>query len=216
MRLDDPRHGTNAGYMAHAFGDRDYCEPCRAAHVRKRKETRLKNLRGQFAKVDATGTVRRVQALLALGHTHPEIAAAAGGAKNVSKNVVLNRYDYIHIDVERAIRRAYERLSMTVPTHWRNRECARRAKKLGYLTPLAWDDDFIDDPEFTPKRVETITKKDIDPVVVQRVLAGDTYLHTTIAEKREVVRRWQGSQYELAARTGWKVERYVSIKGGAA
>jgi len=208
---DDPRHGTNAGYIAHAFTDRNYCEPCRAAHVRKRKETSLRILRGQRAKIDATGTVRRVQALLALGHTHPEIAAASGGAKNISKNVILNRYGHVHVDVVQAIKRAYEQLSMTVPTHWRNQECARRAKKLGYLPPLCWDDDRIDDPSYRPSlaRADVHKHDQVDPVVVERILAGDTYLHTTRAEREAVARRWKGSQYELAARTGWKVERYI-------
>jgi hypothetical protein len=214
---DDPRHGTNAGYIAHALGDKNYCQPCRDAHVRKRKETRLRNLRGQYAKVDATGTVRRVQALLALGHTHPEIAAAAGGPKNISKNVILNRYDNLHADVAAAISRAYEALSMTVPTHWRARECARRAKALGYLPPLAWDD--IDDPNERPRRGSDHARKDdIDPVVVARVLDGDDSLRPTQAERREIVREWRrlGRPLIELERRGWKPERYVQREEGAA
>lgn len=212
MLPDDPRHGTNAGYIAHAFSDRDYCQPCRIAHVRKRKATSLNHLRGQYARVDGTGTVRRVQALLALGHTHPEIAAASGGARNISKNVILNRYGHVHVDVVEAIKRAYEQLSMTVPTHWRNQECARRAKKLGYLPPLFWDDDLIDDPDYQPHRNHRpiISPKDIDPVVVDRLLTG-ARLQATRAEKDEAMRRWKAmgrSERSLCETHGWKDSRY--------
>ena len=56
------------------------------------------------------------------------------------------------------------------------------------------------------------TKSELDPVVVERLLAGDV-VPTTIAEKREVVRRWSEtgrSLSDLARMTGWKPERYAS------
>lgn len=204
MSPDDPRHGTNAGYIAHALGDRDYCAPCRAAHVRKRKETHLKHLRGQRAKVDPTGTVRRVQALLALGHTHPEISAASGGAKNISKNVILaRRYTHMHVDVVAAIEQAYRKLSMVVPTGWRAEEARRRAAARGYLPPLVWDN--IDDPNERPRLGSNhTTKTDLDLVVVDRVLAGDR-LPMTTAERRAVVakaRKLGWSEDEIHTRTG--------------
>ena len=55
-----------------------------------------------------------------------------------------------------------------------------------------------------------------DPVVIDRILAGDFTLAKTAtkAERVEVVARWQGALNELERATGWRADRYR--KDGAA
>lgn len=220
MKIDDPRHGTNAGYIAHALGDRDYCQPCRDAHRNYRKRALIRaNTNGPMW-VDKTGSVRRVQALLALGHTHAAIARAGSGTPNASKNVLNARFKFVHRDTFEVILTSYGKLSMVAPKDWRAQEHRRRALARGYVPPLAWDDDTIDDPNALPQMAETsigkFTKQEheIDSAVVQRFLDGDTYLNTTNAERREIVRRWGRPLNELE-RLGWKPERYSPKAGGS-
>jgi hypothetical protein len=210
---EDPRHGTNAGYVAHAFSDRDYCQPCREAHAEYRRKLwrrrYLRRIDSHF--VDATGTTRRIQALLAIGHTHAEISAAAGGAPNMSKNVVCKKQTTIHVDTATAIARAYDQLCMVVPIGWRRDDSRRRAKRLGYLPPLAWND--IDDPDERPSIGDRrVHKDDVDPIAVERAMAGDR-VKLTRAERFEVVaglRRQGMSLLEIEALTViTKPERYI-------
>lgn len=216
MKPDDPRHGTNAGYIAHALTDRDYCQPCRDAHAEYRRQLwRKKYLRRTDSlSVPALGTLRRVQALLALGHTHAEIATAAAGAVNISKNVGRHKDAEVHIDTAAAIARAYDQLCMVTLAGWRRDECRRRAIELGYLPPLAWE--CIDDPDEQPDMRAT-TSRGIDDVAVLRVLAGDL-VPTNKAERVEITRRWEAQGKSLLALerlTGWKSERYVTREAAA-
>jgi DNA-binding CsgD family transcriptional regulator len=73
MTPDDPRHGTNAGRSA---GCR--CPACKAAKVKYEKR-RLAGLCGGTATLtDATGTKRRIHALMAIGWPSSEVAARLG------------------------------------------------------------------------------------------------------------------------------------------
>jgi lambda repressor-like predicted transcriptional regulator len=98
--------------------------------------------------VDATGSRRRLQALSYLGHPARVIAAELGR---------LDRKTYLHIQSGRNrtirartaddIRRLYDRLWQVDGISERTRQHARR---MGYVPPLAWDDDTIDDPAAKP------------------------------------------------------------------
>lgn len=158
------------------------------------------------------GIQRRLRALAALGWSGKAVGDRIG-SHGTTVNALRRRENPKHVRYPFAqrITALYEELCMTLPpTGSSATECRNEAVTKGWLPPLAWDDDTIDDPNANPMKSHTLGVKAIfDPVVVDRVLAGDTYLHTTPEEKREVVRRWKGSQYELAAITGWKVERYV-------
>lgn len=62
------------------------------------------------------------------------------------------------------------------------------------------------------------TKSEVDPIVVERLLAGDGTVarNATAAERRLVTARWTESGKALNALerlTGWQVHRYL---GGAA
>jgi hypothetical protein len=99
-------------------------------------------------KVSALGARRRTQALGRLGHTTDVIAAAAGrGATTIVK--IQNGFTCtVTPAIEEDIHRAWVALSNKPGV---SAVAAKRAAKLGWAPPLAWDD--IDDPRERPKGV---------------------------------------------------------------
>lgn len=101
------------------------------------------------AKVPATGAVRRVQGLLALGWTHETLAPHMGGF-NTGRLLSSRNGPPTHISAANwhRVDRAFRRLSTTPGPSRRNR---LRSQQLGHVPPAAWDD--IDDPRERPKGV---------------------------------------------------------------
>jgi len=208
MTPDDPRHGTYAGTCAHWNAGEPPCDPCSLAGNRYSKRNRYMRLIGSPATIPALGTIRRIQALQSLGWTHHQIADAAGVNLKTMRNP-LHRGSRVTRATAEAIAAAYELLSMRFPAEdttiaRRNATYARNvARKKGWPPPLAWDDI---DCDAAPRgyRDTTAPTSDLDPVVVERVLAGDR-LPMTTAERREVVaraRRLGWSEEVIHARTG--------------
>lgn len=136
--------GTRAGYDRHRRAGQTACDPCRRAAARYEQERQLDLLRGRPRLVDATGTRRRIQALIALGYRHTILAVELG----VSHDVIRKRSlaPKVNRDTAEAVAAMYERLSMTCPvgrTH-HERVAISRARNLaarrGWAPPLAWDD----------------------------------------------------------------------------
>lgn len=98
--------------------------------------------------VDATGTIRRLQALVAIGHPQNQLAERLGLTPG-------NFGRTLHTP-QCTARRAREIAALfaeleTVPGP---SELARkRAARLGWPLPFQWDDDAIDDPDATPESV---------------------------------------------------------------
>lgn len=98
-------------------------------------------------RVDALGTIRRLQALSAAGWKHETMAGwLAMSAKNFAR-LICGRQG--HVAAWRARRAAalYEQ-------HWQGPDGhpgpTARAAAEGWAPPLAWDDDTIDDPTASP------------------------------------------------------------------
>lgn len=133
------------------------------------------------------GTVRRIQALQALGWRHCDLHSASG----VNTGLILSQPGrWVTVRTHAAIARAYDELSMRPGPSARTRS---RAQRKGWLTPLHWDEDEIDDPRAWPRfGVEDSVDLDqgddnVDPVVVWRVLAGQAPATITTAERQAVV-----------------------------
>lgn len=90
--------------------------------------------------VPGAGAARRLEALLALGWGHEEIRAEAGVQV---RNVRARRDGRITLAKHLDMRRAYDVLSMRVGP---SDTARRRAARMGYAPPLAWDDHELDDP----------------------------------------------------------------------
>lgn len=100
--------------------------------------------------VDAAGTRRRLQALMAAGWGRGELARRLGAERtNLGK---LLRRDRVSAGTARAVRALYEDLwdappDESTPLAARDSARARReARDCGWPRPAAWDDDLIDDP----------------------------------------------------------------------
>lgn len=214
MTPQDPRHGTTAGFHA---GCRDLC--CRRALARDEKARRLDKLRGGRA-VPAIGAQRRLRALMALGWSSNAIATHAGLPDRNHVLRVLNGQKgkpttWVERKTHEWVCRVYDDLSMTVPTTPYAARTRAYATARGWSPPLAWDhiDDATEQPKGCPQGLVEdalpIRATDPDPVVVNRILAGEWRMACTPAEKAAVVERWDGSLNELGRLTGWRVSRYV-------
>lgn len=105
--------------------------------------------------VDATGTRRRVQGLVAMGRSVRSLADRLGMSHRQLRELV-------HGDggctarTARAVGRLYDELCLVLPptATAAQRSGVTRAKawaaSLGWVPPLAWDDDTIDDPAAVP------------------------------------------------------------------
>lgn len=198
---DDPRHGSDTGYVA---GCREDC--CRRAHARRRKLDRL--YPHATSLVDAAGAHRRLQALACLGWSTAELSRRLGKHRSYLLKVMRN--DRIQVETAAIIRRLYDELSMTWCTTSTANRTAAAARAAGWRPPLAWDDHDLDDPAARPRAGRGGRPDVADENVVLRILSGEWRLPATPAERLEVARRWTssgGSASELERRTGWNVAR---------
>lgn len=100
-----------------------------------------------MAGVDATGTRRRLQALAALGHPTGYVTERLGlGPTGVAK-VRSGARDRVSAGRARAVAALYEELWDQSGMCDRTRSTAARN---GWLLPMWWDDDTIDDPNADP------------------------------------------------------------------
>ena len=107
---------------------------------------------GGGALVDATGTRRRLQALVAIGHSQSALARRLGQLPSNFAAAMTRRQ--VTAATDRAVRALYDELWDAAPdesTH-RGRICASRARnharERGW--PLGWDEPEIDDPAAGP------------------------------------------------------------------
>ena len=166
--------------------------PTTAAHV---LSIGIDNVsRAPRSRVDATGTRRRLQALVAIGWT-PELLAAELGRRPNSLHRSMTGLSVTARTAGEVVR-LYERLWDATPpqvtSHQRAAADAARALAAaqGWLPPLAWDD--IDtDPTSPAPTAQPSRRNDIDEIAVERALAGDGvfYDNLTLAEQQEVIQR---------------------------
>jgi hypothetical protein len=197
-------HGTWAAYNA---GCR--CDDCRSAARLYQKQRTLLAVRGIPRRVPSVGLRRRVQALACLGWDMYAIARELDAYPDKVRQWTL--HPTVYRTTHEQLAAVYDRLSMRLPptdTPEQKANVAKtrnRAARNGWLPPLAWDDETLDDPDARPARSRDERRRtDLDPVVVERVLAGER-LPMTPAERAEVVRQARArgwSEAVIAQRTG--------------
>lgn len=145
------------------------CIPARQAYRSKRKTA---HLRGQQL-VPAIGTRRRIQALMAIGWSQPELSVRLGrGATGSLGPLLWSNQTRVTRDLARLTARVYDQLADTPATGPRANLVRNRARRRGWLPPLWWDDDTIDDPTYKPRTRDRRRKTDVDPIAVDQAVAG--------------------------------------------
>lgn len=120
---------------------------------RLRRETAGKILAVEFslaggALVDATGTVRRLQALVAAGTPQTRLATHLGMQDGNFGRLVNGDTVQVTARTRDAVKALYDQL--WCPQH-PDPHAVAHAKRRDWAPPMAWDDDTIDDPDARPE-----------------------------------------------------------------
>ena len=107
--------------------------------------------------VDGIGTNRRLQALAVLGWPIREIMLRLGTTASISNTSRLYSAEQVTAITARSVAALYEELSMTPGP---SPHATTRAASHGWLGPLEWDDDTIDNPSIGPVEVAHATTAD--------------------------------------------------------
>lgn len=167
--------------------------------------------------VTAMGITRRIRALARQGWGIRKIAEVAGVDHDTILDARRQQRQFMSRRTGLAIVAAYELLADT-PASGSQRGVSRvrnEAIRNGWAAPWAWDN--IDNPNEMPK-LNDERAVEIDPVVVNRLLAGQR-VQSNRAEKVEAMRRWLAagkSESSLCVAHGWQASRYVDRSDGAA
>lgn len=123
--------------------------------TRKTRDALLRVRPGTFGDeagglVDATGTIRRIQALAAIGWPVKTQCQRLGLSTRTTWKITNHPSRVVTVRIRDAVRDLYNELSMTVPPPSQPTTLAKNhARRKGWPPPLAWDDD-IDHPDATP------------------------------------------------------------------
>ncbi|WP_159622692.1 helix-turn-helix domain-containing protein [Ruania rhizosphaerae] len=168
--------GVSATLITHLIrGDHTHVQRRTATRILTVTPAQLLNRTGAEDFVPEIGALRRIQALMRLGHTATTIATATGDAA-VNERIVLNLLNktgrWISRTNHERILTAYQALSMRPGA---SRITRNRAARKGWAGPLAWDDDTIDNPDATPEGV----RRPVDDVTGARADRVEQVRHLT-------------------------------------
>lgn len=158
--ITPPAHGTHHRYCT---GCR--CAACREGHRRYGVIRDLARTDGPLT-VDSTVTSRKLQALVALGWSYPQLAARLGVRGPRVGHLVRRMHAKVTTDTAAQVDAIYRDLHMKTPPTGTQQEryAVARAKiaarKSGWVPPLAYDD--IDDPNEVPTRGERSKGRGVD------------------------------------------------------
>lgn len=179
---DAKRHGDESAYT---------WARCRCPDAREAWRLYTKRIReGRHAPrwVDATGTARRIQALVVDGYDFTHLGEMAGRGRGWVRNLVFVRSPRVHVDTAATVKELFDRLANQPGPSKRARTLAAR---YGWVPALAWDD--IDDPGEHPDCGEPAgAADDVDIVAVWQVLDGHAPISTlrTPAEQTALWLHW--------------------------
>lgn len=133
---------------------------------------------------DATGTRRRLQALVFLGYSLPEIARRAGLSYSSLHQTATGRWTSVRTPAATKVAALYRQLSIVPAPQSRTAEQARnQAMARGWHGPMAWDD--IDDPACKPEPAEAAAPRHVHANDVAE-LAAQGLADEEIARRLEV------------------------------
>jgi hypothetical protein len=101
--------------------------------------------------VDRSGTQRRLRALIALGWTARHLTRRLGMSSRTMGMLTADHGTPILASTRAKVAALYDELALIIPAPSRGTTVARGiATRRGWVPPLAWDDDTIDDPDAQP------------------------------------------------------------------
>jgi len=213
--------GTSHGWVSKVIrGDIKRINP-----DRERTVLRVGNHRpGGRTAVPALGTKRRLQALHAMGYTWVALAAETGYSVGGLKSVTRGEWDVVEARNAEAVRDAYERLSMVLPTsddpHQRSaiNSARNKSRRYGWPPPLAWNNP--DDPAERPDawHYKPATRLESFAELAERG-AGVSEMCRRLELTRAALQKWcsnNGLSAEFRAACGREHNYSTSANGGAA
>jgi AraC-like DNA-binding protein len=158
--------------------------------------------------VDAAGTTRRIQALVAIGHTMESIASLAHYSHSKIEGLAAGQAESVSVVTANTVTAIYRQL---LHKPGPSRQARAFARKRGWHGPLAWDD--IDNPEATPEVAPSYAdapKYERDPdrarEMVHLHLLGESIPH--IAKKIGTTEKYVADQLPVALRQrAWRIKR---------
>lgn len=121
--------------------------------------------------VDGTGSRRRLRALVAAGWTQRELAQRCGWVYE-GLNAFLNTEGKdLTAGAARRVEAVFRELQLQPAGP--STKSRRLAQRRGWLPPLAWDEDSIDDPDASPHCLDELADDgEVDEITVERCLAA--------------------------------------------
>lgn len=167
-----------------------YEMPGRPRTTRIRPETEAKILAvsaipADQAHTDATGTRRRLQALVAAGWPTTRLAPEIGLNRRWVSDLL--RATRVEVRTARLVAETYERLAHEDPTEhgiqdWVALRARNMAAKHGWKPPQEWVDDDLDVPDAEPD------PEAVDDTAVQRAIDGEKAIGLSRVERMEAAR----------------------------
>lgn len=128
-------------------------------------------------KIPLLGTTRRLQALVAIGYTQVYLSDRIGLTASNATRLFTGRADFVTASAARRVEAVFNELQLIPGPNARAR---LRAKQLGWVPPMAWDEDTIDHTDATPDLGEPNKVTFADRYQELRELG---YPHERIADK---------------------------------
>ncbi|WP_329405487.1 hypothetical protein OG563_26865 [Nocardia vinacea] len=119
--------------------------------------------------VDALGSRRRVQALIATGHAVPVIAARARLSIAEITEIALGRRLSVSEATAAKLRRVFTELELVIG---RSPAARRMGASHRWSLPLEWDDDKLDDPQHRPCKTSKARMREIAEATTKSGAAG--------------------------------------------
>lgn len=138
--------------------------------------------------VDATGSQRRLRALVANGHSMLWLGERLPMHPESARMLIRNRAK-VTAAVARAVRDLYDELYDVHPIGRDAKRARTLAAKFGWAPPGAWDDDTIDDPAAVPVLDAEPDPSYVDEEKVTRAIRGFRVPRLTDAEVVSAVNR---------------------------
>jgi AraC-like DNA-binding protein len=177
--------------------------------------------------VPAIGIRRRIQALHAIGWSAPEIASRLGVTKQAVRDLCRPSGQLALPSTRTAVARVYDELWDQKPTGPRVTVTKQWARRNGWLPPLAWDDDTIDDPttedyahnlhtSISPSTTSE-SRAIIDEIAVEQAMTGRRVTLNRV-ETSEAIARLTAMHYsaeEIGQRLGMSSRNVVRFRARA-